>query len=110
MTKEETLNSIEKEFALARQAVAAGNAGMARVCARRATGVAIAFWLQANAHPGWRSDAMSRIRHLEVDTSFPQQVREAAMRLTARITEEFTSRFSSDPLEDSTIIIRHLLE
>jgi hypothetical protein len=109
MTKEETLQLVEQEFALARQAAAAGNAGMVRVCARRATGAAIAFWLQTNARPGWRSDAMSRLRHLEADSSLPDHVREAAMRLTAKVTEQFTPRFSNDPVEDSALIIRYLL-
>ncbi len=109
MTKEETLHLVEREFATARQAAATGNDGMARVCARRAAGAAIAFWLQFNERPGWRVDAMSRILHLEADTSFPQDVREAALRLTARLTNEFTSPFSSDPVEDSKVIIRHLL-
>ena len=109
MTREETLQSVEREFATARQAAAVGNDGMARVCARRAAGEAIAFWLQFNERPGWRPDAMSRIRHLEADPSFPPDVRAAAMRLMARVTKEFASPSSTDPIEDSNVIIRHLL-
>jgi hypothetical protein len=109
MTREEALQSVEQEFATARQAAAMGNDGMARVCARRAAGAAIAFWLQTNERPGWRADAMSRIRHLEADASFPQEVREAAMRLMARVTPQFTPQYSTDPIEDSRIIIRHLI-
>jgi hypothetical protein len=109
MTKEETRRLVEQEFALARQAALAGNEGMVRVCARRAAGAAISYWLQTNDRPGWRSDALSRLRSLETDPSFPPEVRDAAMRLTARVTEQFASRFSSDPLEDSSVIIRHLL-
>ncbi|RPH34735.1 hypothetical protein EHM92_07515 [bacterium] len=109
MTKEETLQLVEQEFATARQAAAVGNDGMVRVCARRAAGAAIAFWLQSNDRPGWRPDAMSRIRHLEADSSFPQEVRDAAMRLSARVTPQFTPRYSNDPVEDSNRIIRHLL-
>ena len=109
MTKEEALQLVEQEFAMARQAATAGNDGMVRVCARRAAGAAIAFWLQFNERPNWRADAMSRIRHLEADPSFPQNVREAAMRLMARVTPQFTPQYANDPIEDSTIIIRHLL-
>jgi hypothetical protein len=109
MTKEETLRLVEQEFVLAKQAAAAGNDGMVRVCARRAAGVAIVFWLQFNDRPAWQSDSMSRLRHLEADPTFPLQIREAATRLTARITEKFTPRFPSDPIEDSVVIIRHLL-
>jgi hypothetical protein len=109
MTKEETFRIIDREFAVAGEAKAVGNAGLARVCARRAAGAAIAFWLQNNHRPGWKADAMSRIRHLEADDSFPPEVREAAMRLAARVTEQFTSPFPTDPVQDSKVIIRHLL-
>jgi hypothetical protein len=109
MTKEETLRSVEQEFATARHAAAEGKDGMSRVCARRAAGVAIAYWLQFNDRPNWRADAMSRIRHLEADPSFPLDVREAAMRLMARITPQFTPQYPTDPIEDSGVIVRHLL-
>jgi hypothetical protein len=87
----------------------ARNEGMARVCARRAAGAAIAYWLQFNSRPGWRADAVSRLRHLEADPSFPPQIRDAARRLAARVTEQFTSPYFSDPLVDADVIIRHLL-
>lgn len=109
MTKEETLQLVEQEFATARQAATVGNDGMARVCARRAAGAAIAFWLQFNERPGWGTDAVSRIRHFEADTSFPQDVREAAMRLVARVTPRFTPRFPTNPIDDATVIIRYVL-
>ena len=38
MTREETLQLVEQEFAVAKQAIVAGNHGMARVCARRQRG------------------------------------------------------------------------
>lgn len=110
MTKEEALQSVEQEFATAKQAASAGNDGMVRVCARRAAGTAIGFWLQFNERPGWRADAVSRLRGLEGDPSTPQMVREACMRLTARVTPQFTSPFpDNDPLEDSMTVIRHVL-
>jgi hypothetical protein len=39
----------------------------------------------------------------------PAEVREAAGRLTTRVTENFTSVHATNPLDDATIIIRHLL-
>ena len=109
MTKEEALQSVEQELGRARQAAITGNIGMMRVCARRAAGAAIAYWLQFNERPDWRLDAMSRIRHLEADQSIPTNVREAAMRLMARVTPQFTPQYQTDPIEDSRIIIRQLL-
>jgi hypothetical protein len=82
---------------------------MVRVCARRAAGSAIAFWLEANPRPGWGMDAMSRLRNLQEDETIPMEVRNAAIRLTARVTEQFTSPFTSDPIHDCTIIVDHFL-
>jgi hypothetical protein len=110
MTKAQALDHIEREFATASQARSAGNNGMVRVCARRATGVAIAYWLEQNLRQGWGADAMSQLRNLQNDESMPQAIHDAAMRLTARITEQFTSPFSTDPIDDSKTIINHLLQ
>ena len=109
MTKEQALAQIEKEFATARQAEKAGNDGMVRVCARRAAGVAIGFWLQTQLRAGWGIDAMSQLRSLQADDSFPPEVRDAAGRLTTKITEQFTSPFATNPVEDSKKITQHLL-
>ena len=110
MTKAQVLDHIEREFATARQALSAGNNGMVRVCARRATGVAIAYWLEQNLRQGWGADAMSQLRNLRNDESMPKGIRDAAMRLNTKITEQFTAPFSIDPIEDSKTIISHLLQ
>lgn len=110
MTKAEASLHIEKEFSAAREAEKNGNEGMVRVCARRAAGIAIGFWLQSNPRKSWGVDAMSRLRALQLDDSIPQNVREAAARLTTKITENFTSPFPSHPLDDAHQIIQHCLE
>lgn len=109
MTREGVLQKIEKELADAERARRTGNNGMVRVCARRAAGAAIAFWLQSNPRAGWGVDAMSQLQSLQMDTTLPQNIRDAAMRLTTRITHQFTSPFSADPAGDSREIIHHLL-
>jgi uncharacterized protein (UPF0147 family) len=110
MTKEATLELIEKEFSQAAQAEVEGNDGMVRVCARRAAGVAIRFWLQQHPRKFWGIDAMNQLRNVHLDQSVPQGVRSAARRLTARIPAEFESPQKSDPVEDSRVIITHFLE
>ncbi len=109
MTKDQALSQIEKEFATAEHAKITGNDGMARVCARRAVGIATTFWLQTNPRQGWGVDAMSQLRFLALDDAMPQEVRDAAKRLTTKITEQFTSPFSTNPINDSKIIISHLM-
>jgi len=110
MNKELVIQNIEKEFTHGEQARKKGNEGMVRVCARRAAGVAIAYWLESHRRDGWGIDAMNQLRNLQFDESMPQSVREAALRLTTKITEQFTSAFHTDPIQDSKIIIDYLLQ
>lgn len=100
---------IEKECATAEQASNAGNEGMVRLCARRAAGVAIQHWLERNPHPDWGLDTMNRLRNLQREESIPQNVREAAKRLTEKVTAQFTPPSSTDPIHDARIIIDQLL-
>ena len=103
--KEFYLERIDKELASAHDALHIGNEGKARVCARRAAGQAIAWFLTANIRQGWGTDAMNQLRHLRDDPSFPREVRDAATRLTTKISEEFTYPFPTPPIEDAQIII-----
>ena len=110
MTKAQAFDHIEREFATATQARNKGNDGMVRVCARRAAGVAIACWLERSPRQGWGPDAMSQLRNLQLDSAIPQNIRDAASRLTTKITGQFTSPFSTDPIDDSKTIIHFLLQ
>jgi HEPN domain-containing protein len=109
-TRAEVENDIQKELATARAAHERGNDGMMRVCARRAAGIAIAYWLRRHPRPHRGLDAMSLLRTVASDDSMPEPIRQAATRLTTRITEKFTLPFSQDPIEDATIIINYFLE
>lgn len=108
-TRDAALEQIEKEFRQADQAAGEGNNGMVRVCARRAAGIAIRFWLQQHPRKFWGTDAMNQLRNVHLDQTVPQGVRSAARRLVARITPEFESPHKSDPLEDSRMVIDHFL-
>ena len=102
---EHNAEKIEQEFSAARATLALGNDGKARVCARRAAGLAIARFLTAHPHTSWGSDAMTRLLHLKEDPEFPPDVREAAIRLTTKISERFTYPFSTDPIADARLIV-----
>jgi hypothetical protein len=110
ITREQTLDMIHREFATAAQAAGLGNEGMVRVCARRAAGAAISYWRQTHRRVGWGIDALHQLQGLSAERTLPQPVREAATRLSTRVTPQFTSGFPTDPVEDSRIIINHLLE
>ena len=53
---------------------------------------------------------MNRLRHSQQELTVPVDVREAAVRLTTKITEQFTLPFPTDPLADSMNIITYFLE
>jgi hypothetical protein len=100
---------IAEEFAAAERAARQGNYGMVRVCARRAAGAAIRFWVEQKELAGWPPDAMSQLRALQLESSLPEEVRQAAERLSTRITQQFTSPFPTDPVRESMIIVDYLL-
>ncbi|MGH2523812.1 MAG: hypothetical protein ACRDH2_15005, partial [Anaerolineales bacterium] len=64
--------AIEKELARAQEAREAGNEGQARVCARRAAGLAIRAWYQQRDGPGWGGDAMKQLGRLQADERVPE--------------------------------------
>jgi hypothetical protein len=110
MSRDRTCVLIERELARGRRALADGNEGMARVCARRAAGIAIGHCLDESRRSGWAADAVHRLRSVEGDGTFPESVRQAARRLTARVREDFTSPFQENPLDDAHIIVTHCMQ
>jgi hypothetical protein len=110
MTHVAVLLHIEKEFATAVHALSLGNDGMARVCARRAAGVAIQWWCEHSSQQLRSTDAMTLLHFLHNDKSFSEKSRAAAMRLTVKITLQFTSPYPTNPIEDAKIIIAEIEE
>jgi HEPN domain-containing protein len=109
-TREYFIEQIEKELASARAALRGGNQGKARVSARRAAGLAIELFLQEPPPRTWGLDAMARLRQAAEEPSFPADVREAATRLTTKISDRFTYPFTTDPVADAAIIVDFLLK
>ena len=107
-TREYFFEKIEQELATAREAQSAGNNGKARVCARRAAGVAITWYLTRFTDKKWEQDALRQLLRLRDDDTFPQEVRQAAQRLATKISDQFRYPFSTDPLRDAQIIISYI--
>ena len=103
-------DKIEAELAMAREAMAEGNEGKVRVCARRAAGAAIAGYLAKFQIGEWGSDALSQLQHVKDDVLFPKEIRAAAEKLTTRITDRFQYPFSTDPVADALVIVEHFLQ
>lgn len=96
---------VEAELAQAQKAHEAGNEGLARVCARRAAGIAIREWYRRRLGTGWHGDALKQLQRLRADPLAPEIVREAAHRLTTRVDFDHTLPFEADPIEDARRII-----
>ena len=109
MTRADAEDRATAELRRARTAREMGTEGMARVCARRAAGAALTFWLQHRARPYWGSDALGRLKLLARDPAVPEKVRESAGRLTARVAPDFSPPSAVDPLEDAAHVIGWLL-
>jgi len=99
---------IERELAAAGAAIQAGNDGKARVCARRAVGLAAEAWLARHQDRQWRGDAMEYLRQIQQDAIFPASIREAAERLSTPVPKQHEASFTADPIADAKLIIAHL--
>ncbi len=100
---------ISHELMKAHAAFDGGNAGRGRVCSRRAAGVALAWYLESHPRDGWGADMVSQLLHLGDDESFPRNVRDAAARLAARVSPDFTYAHPGSPLEDAQLVASHIL-
>lgn len=98
---------IEQELAAAEAARQNNNEGKARVCARRAVALATEAWLGQLSLPRWRGDAMTHLRQIQHDASFPLPIRQAAERLSTPVTRQHESPFTTDPVADARLIITH---
>lgn len=110
LSKDFYLENIEKELTAGRQALAMGNDGKARVCARRAAGQAVTWYLSKHPNPKWGRDAVSQLKCLKDDPEFSLVCREAATRLTTKVSDQFIYPFATDPLEDANIVIRTIIQ
>jgi len=109
MVKEIVLMNIDVELNRAKKAVEEGNIGMARVCARRASGISISYWLQNNLRNGYGESAMNQLRSIQSDDTVPKKVKDAAERLTMHVTNQSELTFTDDPIADAKIITNYFL-
>ena len=103
------LEQIEKELAMAEAALREANEGKARVCARRAVALAAEASLERFPRPGWRGDAIHHLRQIQQEESFPLPIRQAAERLSTKITQRDRAPFTSNPIADAKLIIAYLI-
>ena len=101
---------IESEFEKAEQARARGNEGQARVCARRAAGIAIREYL---THRGVRPPSVSAydlLNLLKEDPDLSPDLKRIADHLTLRVTEEFKLPVNADLVAEARTFCKNLLQ
>ena len=100
---------LQKEFERAESARAGGNEGQARVCARRAAGIAIREYY---ARRGYRVRTPSAYDLLQMLVNEPQlssELKRSATYLTLRVNEEFKLPFDVDLLDEARNLCDELL-
>jgi HEPN domain-containing protein len=105
---DEITKEIEREFEQAQKARANGNEGQARVCARRAAGIAIRDYLVRNGiRPPSRS-AHDLLNLIKEHPPLPPDLKLAADHLTLRVTEEFKLPIEADLVAESKLLCEWL--
>lgn len=101
---------IEKEFELARRARERGNEGQARVCARRAAGIAARDYItRRGIHPRSAS-AYDLLNLLKDDPLLSPDLKLIADHLTLRVTEEFKLPVEADLVAEARKLCNELLK
>ena len=100
---------IEAEFEKAEQARTRGNEGQARVCARRAAGIAIREYLTRRGIRPPSTSAYDLLNLLKDDPSLSPDLKLIADHLTLRVTEEFKLPVDVDLVGEAKQFCRELL-
>lgn len=101
---------IDKEFEKAGQARARGNEGQARVCARRAAGIAVREYLTRRGVRPPSTSAYDLLNLLKEDAGLAPGLRRIADHLTLRVTEEFKLPVDADLLAEARQFCAELLK
>ena len=101
---------IQAEFERAAQARSRGNEGQARVCARRAAGIAVREYLRRHGTRPPSVSAYDLLNLLKQDPLLSPDLKRIADHLTVRVTEEFKLPVDVDLLEEAKIFCEELLK
>jgi len=101
--------TFEAEILQAEKARAAGNEGMARVCARRAAGALAGEYLRRQGVDLQTPSAYDRLRYLNDLPGVSPQATQAAARLLERVTPEYTLPDEADLIAEARRLRQELL-
>ena len=100
---------IESELENAERARQAGNEGRARVCARRAAGIAARDFLARQGIRLRDRSALTALRSLAEFPGLAPDLRTCALHLVTRVTVEFTLPVDADLIADARQLIGGLV-
>jgi HEPN domain-containing protein len=101
---------LQKEFERAESARARGNEGQARVCARRAAGIAIREYYARRGQHVRIPSAYDLLQMLADEPQISPEIRQTAEYLTLRVNEEFKLPVDVDLLVEARKLCDGLLE
>jgi hypothetical protein len=102
-------NNIQLEFERAQLARINKNEGQARVCARRAAGMAIREYLTRNGTRVPSMSAYDLLNLIKEDALLPSDLKLVADHLTLRVTEEFELPIEADLIAEARLLCDWLL-
>ena len=103
-------SNMDSEFAKAEEARAKGNEGQARVCARRAAGIAIREYLTRRGQRVPSVSAVDLLNLLKDDPHLSPDLKLIADHLTLRVTEEFKLPVDADLVAEAKKLCDELLK
>jgi len=101
---------INAEFERAEQARARNNEGQARVCARRAAGIAIREYLTRKGIRPPSTSAVDLLNLLKDDPFLSPELKLIVDHLTLRVTEEFKLPVDADLVAEARVLCDGLLK
>jgi hypothetical protein len=107
--KDDWQQKIATEFDQAQKARSKGNEGRARVCARRAAGIAIREYFNRKGRRVTESSAYDFLNSVENSPEISSDLKKIASHLTMRVSENFTLPAGIDLVEESRLFCNALL-
>jgi hypothetical protein len=103
-------SEIQAEFDRAAQARQRNNEGQARVCARRAAGIAVREYLSRRGIRPPSTSAYDLLNLVRADPLLSPELKQTAEHLTVRVTEEFKLPINVDLVAEAREFCDRLLE
>lgn len=102
-------NDLLKEFERAAEARARRNEGQARVCARRAAGIALREHLRRKGQAIYNQNAYELLKNWMDFPDTPADLRQIGVYLTLRVNEEFDLPVAVDLVAEARMLCERLL-